>query len=420
MASALKDVLVVDLTHVVAGPMATKTLRDLGARVVKVENPNMRNPSAPGDVTRYFEPIMQRADGSGWQSAYFAMMNGGKESIVLQLDPQLEGSREDRTVFEAMLARADVLVENFRPGVLGSLGYSWETLHERFPRLVLASLSGFGQTGPYSYRKAVDTIIQGMSGFITATGFQEVPVKVGTTVSDLLAGVYCATGVLAALHQRHRSGLGCYVDVAMLDTSFAFHGRELVSYQVRGHEPPRLGNTSPIGVYPFDVFECRDGRSFSVNCASNEAFSAFCRILGAPELAADERFRRPRDRWANREALRTAITDNTSRWDRDALLGKFLELRGSGSFPVGPVNGFADIIADPQLQHRGMLRPTRDGRLLVPGSPIKILGESGGDPVEGADVAPDPPELDADGSKIRAEFAPAAPPAARAPPRSRM
>merc|ERR1712216_928044 len=133
--------------------------------------------------------------------------------------------------------------------------------------LVLASLSGFGQSGPYAHRKAVDTIIQGMSGFITTTGPPEQPVKVGTTVSDLLAGVYCATGVLAALHQRHRTGKGSHVDVAMLDASFAFHAREFGTYLHLKSEPPRLGNTSPIGVYPFDVFPCKNGQLFAVEAA---------------------------------------------------------------------------------------------------------------------------------------------------------
>jgi len=377
--SALQGVLIVDLTHVVAGPMATKTLRDLGARVIKVEQ-------VGGDFARSLRP----------RGAYFDALNGGKESITLQLGPN--GVLEDRRILESMLSHADVLVENFRPGVMDSLGYGWDALHARFPHLIVASVSGFGQTGPCSHRKAVDTIIQGMSGFIASTGFEETPVKVGTTVSDLLAGVYCATGVLAALLRRHSDGVGSHVDIAMLDTSFAFHTREFTNYQVHGSEPERHGNVSPVGIYPFDVFECSRGQHFAVAIMTNHNFRAFCEVIGAAHLVHDERFLENDNRWANREVLRAAIAKCVKLRDRDELLEEFWTLRGSASFAVGPVNGFADLINDEQLKHRGMLQNVESGRRMVVGNPIKISGmfEKGTSPIA--------PGLNEHGAQLRLEF----------------
>jgi len=286
--------------------------------------------------------------------------------------------------------------------VLAALGYSWEELHRRFPRLIVASLSGFGQHGPYANRKAVDTIIQGMSGFISTTGLPEQAVKVGTTISDLLAGVYCATGVLAALQLRHSTQEGSRVDVAMFDTSFAMHAREFANYHLRKCEPLRLGNTSPIGVYPFDVFECRDGKLFSIEAASDSKFASFCSLLGAPALAEDKAFATAEGRWANMEVLRARLTERTKRWDREALLDKLLSLRGSESFPVGPVNTMQDLSVDPQLAHRSMLQTTEDGRFVVLGNPIKITSHGVGAPE--SNTVPNPPEYDANASRIRVEF----------------
>jgi len=396
---ALDGILIVDLTHVVAGPMATKVLRDLGARVIKVEPPQHHS-KPPGDVTRFFQPLLD--DGGPVRSAYFASLNSGKESVVLELDPSYKAAERDRPFFETLLCSADVLVENFRPGVLEKLGYSWESLHSKHPQLVVASLSGFGQTGPYSHRKAVDTIIQGMSGFISTTGFDEKPVKVGTTVSDLLAGVYCATGVLAALHKRDRHGIGCRVDVAMLDTSFAFHAREFANYHVRQREPPRLGNISPIGVYPFDVFECKGNELFAVNASSDRDFALFCKILGCPEMAQDLRFSTNKQRWVHVLELRELINSHTRQWKREALLKRMLEITGSNSFPVGPVNTMGDLNLDPQINHRGMVHRTEDGRFVIIGNPIKITS---GDHEMTSERAPNPPALDADGPRLRQEFA---------------
>mmetsp|Transcript_67384 Transcript_67384/g.146684 ORF Transcript_67384/g.146684 Transcript_67384/m.146684 type:complete len:400 (+) Transcript_67384:48-1247(+) len=360
---ALQDVTVIDLTHVVAGPFATKILKDHGARVIKVENPK-----TGGDVTRQLLPKVKE---DGW-SAYFETLNGGKESIALSLSLKDKAAADDRKMFEAMLEKADVLVENFRPGVLAELGYSWESLHERFPKLIVASISGFGQNGPYMKRKAVDTIVQGMSGFMACTGTPDSPVKVGTTVSDLLAGVYCATGIVTALHARHRTGTGSRVDISMFDTSFSFHAREFALYQLEGIEPERIGNLSGVGIYPFDVFECLNGQAISVSCPKDPAYAAFCRLIDAPELIQDPLFKDPASRWKNQKALQPLLKAKVAKVDRATLLEGLKNLKGNEAFPFGPVNNFQDLQTDPQLIHRGMIEPRRKGSLRVVGNPVKV------------------------------------------------
>ena len=200
----LAGLLVVDLTRVLAGPFCTMVLADLGARVIKVEAPG-------GDDARRIGPFV---DG---ESAYFTSLNRGKQSIALDLK-----HAADRTVFEKLLARADVLCENFRPGVMDRLGYGWETLHERHPRIVLASTSGFGQTGPYAGRPAYDIVVQAMGGVMSLTGHPgSPPTRVGSSLGDITAGLFTAVGIQAALLERERSGSGRRVDVSMLDAQVA-------------------------------------------------------------------------------------------------------------------------------------------------------------------------------------------------------
>lgn len=388
MTSPLDGLLVVDLTRIVAGPHCTKILRDLGARVIKVE---LR--SDMGDMLRYFEPKA----GEGEQttcSGYFAQFNGGKESIALDLS-LAEGGRPqipaDRQAFEALLTSADVLVENFRPGRLDRLGYSWEVLHRKYPRIVLCSISGFGQTGPYRNRGGVDTIIQAMSGFVSTTGTAEEPVKVGTTVSDLLSGVYAAVGIQAALLARSRSGEGRHVDISMLDSSAAFHAREIASYSLLGKEPVRAGNRTTVSP-SMGIFECADRLKLAF--AGSWDGQVLGEALGDAELEQDKRFRGYDACLKHSEALHTSLARAFRRRDR-AVWVEELSQKG---FPVGPVNSIADLVCDPQLKQRGMLRRTHDGRFLVVGNPVKVSGWSENAEAEAA------PALDANGSALRAEF----------------
>jgi CoA:oxalate CoA-transferase len=238
----LAGILVVDLTRVLAGPFCTLVLADLGARVVKVESPD-------GDDARRIGPFV------AGRSAYFASLNRGKQSIALDLRAEA-----DRSVFEALVARADVLVENFRPGVMKRLGYGWEALHVRHPRLVAASVSGFGQTGPYAARPAYDVVVQGMGGIMSLTGHPGAPpTRVGTSSGDITAGLFAAIGIQAALVERARSGEGRFVDVAMLDCQVATLENAIARYQATGQVPGPLGSRHP-SIAPFQALATRDVR----------------------------------------------------------------------------------------------------------------------------------------------------------------
>src|SRR5262249_1441973 len=221
----LAGLLVVDLTRVLAGPFCTLVLAELGARVIKVERPG------PGDDARSVGPHIHG------KSAYFMSLNRGKESIALDL-----GVDADRAVFEKLVARADVLVENYRPGVLAKLGYAWETLHARWPRLVVASISGFGQTGPYAPRPAFDMVVQAMGGVMSLTGHPGgPPTRVGTSIGDITAGLFGASGILAALYERAATGVGRRVDVAMLDAQVAILENAIARYAATGQRPRPRG-----------------------------------------------------------------------------------------------------------------------------------------------------------------------------------
>ena len=260
------------MTRVLAGPYCTMVLADLGARVMKVERPGS------GDDARSFGPMV------GGRSAYFGSLNRGKESIALDLKREA-----DRRVFDALLARADVLVENFRPGKLAQLGYGWEALRERHPRLVYAAVSGFGRTGPYANRPAYDVIAQAMGGMMSLTGQPGAPpTRVGTSIGDIAAGLFAAIGISAALAERERTGRGTLVDVAMLDAQVAILENAVARYLATGEVPGPLGSRHP-SIAPFAAYAAADGHL--VIAAGNDAlFRRLCDVLGRPALAADARF----------------------------------------------------------------------------------------------------------------------------------
>ncbi|MGB3249610.1 MAG: CoA transferase, partial [Tabrizicola sp.] len=264
----LDGILILDLTHVLAGPFATQSLQDLGARVIKVERPGT------GDDTRTFPPFL------AGESAYFATLNAGKQSIALDL--KAEG---DRAIFDRLVARADVLVENYRPGVMARLGYGWEMLHALYPRLVYAAVSGFGQTGPDAGKPAYDMVVQARGGVMSITGETGgPPVRVGASIGDIVAGMYLAQGVLAALYQREKTGAGAFIDVAMLDSQLAIQEHALAIASATGVAPGPTGARHPT-ITPFATFRAADG--FVVIAAGNDAmFGKLCRMLGL-DIAAD-------------------------------------------------------------------------------------------------------------------------------------
>jgi CoA:oxalate CoA-transferase len=366
---------VVDLTRVLAGPYATLLLADLGARVIKVERPGV------GDDARHIGPFV------GGRSAYFLSVNRGKESLALDLT-----DAGDRALFERLLGRADVLAENFRPGALDRLGYGWEVLHARWPRLVLASTSGFGQTGPLAERPAYDLVVQAMGGIMSLTGHPGgPPTRVGTSIGDLAAGLFTALGVVAALHERSRTGVGSHVDVAMLDCQVALLENAFARWSATGDAPGPLGSRHP-SIAPFQAFAARDGHL--VIAAGNDAlFRRLCARLGRPALADDPRFADNEARTAHVEALREEIEEALAAADVATWLARLEE----DGIPCGPLRDVAQVAADPQIAARRMLVEV-DGEppMRVPGNPIKSAR------------IPDPPRragapaLDADRARILA------------------
>ncbi|MCM0021801.1 MAG: CoA transferase, partial [Tagaea sp.] len=254
----LSGVTVVDLTRVLAGPYCTMVLLDLGARVIKVEPPKV------GDDARAFGPFLKG------KSAYFMSLNRGKESIALDLK-----NDADTAIFHDLLAAADVLVENYRPGTMEKLGLGWDALHARYPKLIYAAASGFGHSGPYSKRAAYDMVVQGMGGLMSVTGHPGgPPTRVGTSIGDITAGLFTAIGISSALFDRNRTGKGMKVDVAMLDCQIAILENAIARYFSTGQVPGPLGARHP-SITPFEAFKAKDGHL--IVAAGNDAlFAKLC------------------------------------------------------------------------------------------------------------------------------------------------
>ena len=365
----LAGVLVLDLTRVLAGPFATMILADLGARVVKVEPPG-------GDDSRGFGPF---ANG---KSAYFASLNRGKESIALDLK-----SASDRAIFERLIARADVLVENYRSGTMEKLGYGFESLHARHPRLIYAACSGFGHSGPYAGRPAYDLVVQAMGGIMSLTGHPGgPPTRVGTSIGDIAAGLFTAIGIATALYRRALEGVGMKVDVAMLDSQIAILENAIARYVTTGEVPGPIGARHP-SIAPFEAYRARDVHL--VVAAGNDAlFAKLAGVIGRPELAREARFRDNESRVKNVAALKQEIETALARESAAHWLA-VLEREG---IPCGPINTVAQALEDPQVKARRMVVVAEDpasGPLRMAGNPIKFSNAP--DP----ETRPPAPELDA-------------------------
>lgn len=349
----LDGIVVVDLTRVLAGPYCTLVLADLGARVIKVERP------LRGDDARSIGPFV---DG---QSAYFASLNRAKESIDLDLK-----DASDRGIFEALVERADVLVENFRPGTMADLGYPWPQVHRRWPALVQASVSGFGQTGPLSDRPAYDMVVQAMGGIMSITGPEGgEPTRVGTSIGDITAGLFTALGVVAALHQRTTTGEGSLVDVAMLDCQVAILENAIARYMATGVSPGPLGSRHP-SITPFGAFQAADG--MIVLAAGNDAlFARLAGVLGAPELTGDARFASNQLRCDHEPELRAVVEARLA----SAPVATWLQRLEAADVPAAPINDVAAVLTHPQVQARNMVVAVDDPALpgfRVAGNPVKL------------------------------------------------
>jgi CoA:oxalate CoA-transferase len=371
----LDGLLVVDLSRVLAGPFCTRILADLGARVVKVERPET------GDDSRAYGPFA--GPDSGAESYYFARVNRGKESIALDLK-----SADGRRVLDALLARADVLVENFRPGVMTRLGYGPAELADRFPAVVALSLSGFGHTGPWSQRPAYDAVVQGMAGIMSITGPVGGPwVKPGIPVADLSAGLYGAIAVLAAVRERDRTGRGQHLDVAMFDTAISLLEGAALRWLATGEAPGSVGNAH-FAIAPFDTFACAD-RAITICAANDQLFGRLCAVIG---LGDDPRFATNGLRYDHREALKSLIEAALAHAGAEVWLDRL----AAAGVPCGPVMDVGEAVGSPQAAARTMV--VEAGALRVPGNPIKSSAHP--DPV----VVGAAPGLDQHGAAIRAEL----------------
>ena len=374
VAGPFSGLLVIDLTHVLAGPFGTTILTDLGARVIKVESPGH------GDDTRTYGPFVKG------QSLYFSFVNRGKESVVLNLKADA-----DREIFLNMVRRADVVVENYRPGTMEKLGFSYETLKELNPGLIFASLSGYGQTGALASNPAYDTIIQAMSGIMSMTGFPDgPPTRVGTSLADLTAGVFLFGGIVSALYAREKIGKGARIDISMLDCTLSFLQHGVMEYVATGKAPNRIGNRHPY-MAPFDVFDSLDA-PFVICAGNDKLFTDLCQAIGKPSLVADPRFITNFDRITNNIALKVELesvlkTQTAEHW---------LKVIHEAGVPVAPLLNVAEAFQHPQVKSRNML--IEAGGVRMPGNPVKVSGY--GDPP----VRIGAPDLNQQGAAIRAEF----------------
>jgi CoA:oxalate CoA-transferase len=379
IAGPLSGITIVDLTRVLAGPFCTLVLSDLGARVIKVEHPD------GGDLGRSLGPWVNG------KSAYALSLNRGKESIALDLK-----NRDDVAVFERLVATADVLVENYRPGVMERLGLGWEQLHARHPGLIYAATSGFGQTGPYARWAAFDLVAQAMGGVMSITGHPgNPPTRVGMSIGDIAAGLFTAIGINAALVHRMRTGEGMKLDVAMLDCQVAMMENAIARHYA-GDPPGPIGARHPSAA-PFDAFATGD-RHIVIATGDDASFRKLCAVLGCEPLGTDPRFRTNRVRVENHEALKRELSAALAARTAD----EWLPLLRAAGLPCGPINTVADVVDDAQVAARNMIVEVEDpvaGRVKVFGCPIKMS------------AFPDPsvrataPDLDGDRARLLRELA---------------
>ena len=353
----LSGIKVVELARILAGPWCGQLLADLGAEVVKIERPGA------GDDTRHWgPPFLHDADGRNLDAAYFHSTNRGKTSRAVDITTP-QGQAEIR----ALVAEADVVIENYKVGGLVKYGLDPATLRTLNPRLIVASITGFGQTGPYAPRAGYDFIIQAMGGIMSLTGEPDgAPQKAGIAYADIFTGVYTAVAILAALRQRDATGKGAHIDMALLDTQVAVLANQALNWMASGHVPHRMGN-GHANLAPYQAFACADG-DLIIAVGNDGQFRRLCAVLGLT-LADDPRFATNPARVENRRAMIPVLAATIGAWDKAALY-EALEAAG---IPAGPINTVAEVFADPQVIARGM-QVMLDG---LPGvaSPIVIDGK---------------------------------------------
>ncbi|MEX0782312.1 MAG: CaiB/BaiF CoA-transferase family protein [Dehalococcoidia bacterium] len=380
MSRPLEDIKILDLTWVLAGPYASMVLCDLGADVIKVERPPF------GDVARTTGPYQ-----NGW-SGYFFSINRGKRSVGINL-----ATDEGRELFLRMAEQVDVVMENFTPGTMDRLGIGYEALAARNPRIILSSTSGFGQTGPYRERPALDIIVQAMGGVMSITGEPGgPPVRPGVSYGDIVAGLYTAIGILAAIHERSLSGRGQAVDISMLDCQVSVLENAIARYHITGEAPEPLGTRHPSAT-PFQAFPTSDGYLvLALAFGGSDQWGLLCGILDLPELIDNPRFNTGPKRTARHSELEPMLvaafrTRTTAEW---------LEQLMAADIPCGPLNTVPQAIADPQVQARGMVREVTHrtaGTIPIANTPVRLSRSETG-------IKGPPPDLGEDTRDVLAEL----------------
>lgn len=352
----LTGIRILELARILAGPWAGQLLADLGADVVKVERPGT------GDDTRgWGPPFMPAEDGGDLSAVYFHSANRGKRSIAIDMD-----TADGQALIRRLALHADVVIENFKTGGLVQYGLDAASLRAADPRLIVCSITGFGQTGPYRHRAGYDFVVQGMGGIMHLTGEEDgEPQKTGVAYADLFTGVYSTVAILAALRRRDATGLGAHIDMALLDVQAGVLGNQAMNYLVTGRASQRLGNAHPT-IVPYQVFPTEDGH-IVVAAGNDGQFARFAGVLGEASMADDARFRTNAGRVTHRALLVPALTAVTMRFATAALL-QALEAAG---VPAGPINDLAGVFSDPQVVARGMV--TQGSAPLAKGGTLPVL-----------------------------------------------
>ena len=374
----LKGLLVLDLTRVLVGPYCTMVLSDLGARIIKVEAPGI------GDDSRKFGPFIEE------QSAYFMSLNRGKESIALNLK-----NEDDKKIFEKILAKADILVENFKPGTLEKWGYGWNDLKDKYPKLIYASASGFGATGPMKELPAYDMVVQGMGGLMSVTGQpNSEPTRVGTSIGDITAGLFTAIGVNAALFDRTKTGKGTHIDVSMLDCQIAILENAIARYLSKGEIPQPMGSRHP-SIAPFEAFKTKN--SYIIIAAGNEKlFQGMCEVLNC-DCYKQDNFKDNQSRNKNIDELKVIIESKLKDKTTEEWVALFIEKK----IPCGPIYNIKEAVENPQIEFRNMIVSANHNKIAkfkMAGNPIKMSN------YEDKSTRGEIPDLDQHRDKILKEF----------------
>lgn len=351
MNKALSGVRVLDFTQVLAGPFCTMNLADFGAEVIKIERPGT------GDGSRIFGPFVNG------QSGYYTLVNRGKKGITLDL-------KRGKDIIYDMVKKCDIVVENFKPGVMDKLGYSYEKLKEINPGIIYCSISGFGQDSPMRDLPAYDIVAQGMSGMMSITGYPDTPpARVGSSLGDVSAGLYAVTAILVALYNRERTGKGQYVDVALLDSVFAFVETNVVRYTIGGVHPTRVGARHPLSA-PFDIYRCKDAHVI-IAVASDPHFAKLCEMIGQPDLIKDPKFDSDPHRSENDVELKAIL----EKFFADYTVAEAIEMMQARSIPCGPLCTVDEACENPSILKREMLVEIDQpgmGKVKITGNPMKL------------------------------------------------